>query len=431
MRRSDNIRRGPPRSPARPWVSPLPRATCEPRRRARTFQGCSRSPPLRPRLSRLVSRLAPPTWSPARPPSGPCVCRLDAACLEGIRRRGLLSHARAKSIQGTSPERKLHRCPARMANGESREVWFMRHWLAGVIALVGLVVVACGGSSGGSTGSGLCGPNACGGGQTCDPTIGCVQCTTDAQCGASDKFCVLGDCVACRTNADCGASAPACWSGDHKCHASCTGATPTACPKNAPECDPATGACTECLRDGDCAAPAPFCNAQLASCVACRTSTDCSASAPICLATGQCIQCISDSDCGGSTPICDTGDRRCRAGCLSNANCSGDQPICDVTRAECVACTSNVACPPATPFCNQKSSAPPAFRTAIARAPRRPRSAARINPGACSVSARPIAPPVSSARAEGAAERDRRPAVRRCSVRLGRAALSARAPATG
>jgi Cys-rich repeat protein len=212
---------------------------------------------------------------------------------------------------------------------------------------------ACAGSSStnvGGAGSGLC-ASSCGSRQ-CDPTLGCVDCTSDAQCGGGDKFCITGKCEACRTNADCGVSAPACWPGDHQCHASCAVAGAQACPGNARICDQPSGQCVGCKAATDCAAPNAVCSAVSGQCVQCAINTDCPASAPTCLATGRCAQCLSNADCGGSTPICDTEELKCRAGCTSDAMCAAPHPRCDTHAGSCVQCSTGADCSTAAPLCN-------------------------------------------------------------------------------
>lgn len=214
---------------------------------------------------------------------------------------------------------------------------------------------ACGGSTGSNTGgtsSGLCAnASSCKSGK-CDPTLGCVDCTTDAECGGGNKFCIIGKCEACRTNTDCGVSAPSCWPGDHACHASCAVAGAAACPKDAHICDMPSGQCVGCKAATDCAAPNALCNATTAQCVQCAVNSDCAASAPICLGTGHCAQCLSSADCGGATPVCDTEELRCRAGCTADSMCAAPNPRCNLARSSCVQCGTGADCGIGAPLCN-------------------------------------------------------------------------------
>src|SRR6185436_5976266 len=128
---------------------------------------------------------------------------------------------------------------------------------AGVLVLFSIVAVAsCGssGSSGATPGGGVAGlggvcRDGCNAPAVCDATLGCVECTSDAACGAGRPRCVLGHCEVCATNADCPAASPACFPGDHSCHAACTA---DSCGKNV-ICNVPTGVCAGCAADMDCA----------------------------------------------------------------------------------------------------------------------------------------------------------------------------------
>jgi hypothetical protein len=108
-------------------------------------------------------------------------------------------------------------------------------------------------------GSGLCGNGiTCHQGQQCDPTLGCVTCTTDMQCPASTRYCLVGNCVQCKSNVDCaGTSTPAC--SRNRCvqcatNADCSGATPYCAPTDS------GSRCVQCLQSSQCPASAPRCN---------------------------------------------------------------------------------------------------------------------------------------------------------------------------
>ena len=157
----------------------------------------------------------------------------------------------------------------------------MKHFFAFASSTFVALAIACGGSD--STippGGGLCPTTGCGAGKTCDATLGCVECTTDLNCGGTTKFCVLGRCESCRTNADCGTAEPACFPKDHKCHAACT--SNANCPGDAPICNVNTGVCVGCNVAADCngVSGKPLCNATTQQCVECATSANCPASAP-------------------------------------------------------------------------------------------------------------------------------------------------------
>ncbi|HEY2516793.1 MAG TPA: hypothetical protein VGI39_38245 [Polyangiaceae bacterium] len=224
----------------------------------------------------------------------------------------------------------------------------MRFFLVLLVSSLGVALAgACGGSSGnGSIAAGSVCATAGACANKCDPTLGCVDCLTDADCGGATKFCSAGTCVACRTNADCGVSAPACWPGDHRCHASCSAAGSNGCNGAEPYCDSSSGACEECRTSADCQTGAPICNAETHACAQCATDKDCPQSRPRCLPTGECRQCLGNSDCGGSTPVCQANLLVCIAGCSSDANCKAPFPRCDIAHDICVPCLVSADCAP-------------------------------------------------------------------------------------
>jgi hypothetical protein len=217
-----------------------------------------------------------------------------------------------------------------------------------------LIVIACGGSNGGSVLCGANGATQCGGGQPfCDSALGCVACRSDSDCGATSPRCIEGSCRACATNSDCGATAPSCWA-DHQCHAACT---PTSCPNDISICDTASGDCIGCKQNQDCVGGqnGAICDTALLQCVECETNGDCPATAPHCfLGDHSCVQCFSNSDCPSAQPICDRQDLRCRSGCTSNSDCSNNQTakICDTANTTCVQCLQKSDCPETAPLCD-------------------------------------------------------------------------------
>jgi hypothetical protein len=199
----------------------------------------------------------------------------------------------------------------------------------------GLVAVGDGGgASGGAEGGGvLCGPNgtvACGHGQQCDTTLGCVDCLVDSQCPAASRFCVQGLCVQCKTSGDCGiGTTPACWPANHTCHAACT--SNQQCQNGAPICNAGTGVCVGCNSAADCPSSQSFCDTTTQQCVQCTSTSDCAGtSTPVC-ARNRCVPCASNADCSGATPYCMAG---------------GDNG------AACVQCLQNAQCPPSLPKCS-------------------------------------------------------------------------------
>jgi hypothetical protein len=218
-----------------------------------------------------------------------------------------------------------------------------------------LVVLACGGGSGGRIGGsavcGVNGTNQCDPSQVCDFTLGCVDCTIDVSCPAAAPHCLEGSCVTCISNADCSGATPTCWSSDYQCHMACTSSM--MCPQNAQLCTP-TGACVGCTTASDCAADAKLCDTATQQCVECQTSGDCPTSAPFCLLReGKCAQCLSNADCGTAAAICDPDGFTCRPGCTDNAGCSTAAPYCDTITSSCVECLTSAQCAgTATPICD-------------------------------------------------------------------------------
>ncbi|MGH7269820.1 MAG: hypothetical protein ACREJ3_05255, partial [Polyangiaceae bacterium] len=233
---------------------------------------------------------------------------------------------------------------------------------------------ACGGSSsngsgvlfgdaGPGGGSAICGPNGtntCRINQQCDSVLGCVDCTSNAQCPASSPACLQGACVQCITNANCGTgTTPACYPATHTCHAACTSAQQ--CQQRgqggnqAPLCDANTGACVGCNSGSDCPVSAKICDRTTQQCVQCATNADCGAGQPRCLQPdGRCVACLSNADCGTAAPVCDPQDFTCRQGCTADSQCAAGQPRCDAASARCVQCLTSADCAgTSTPTCQQ------------------------------------------------------------------------------
>ena len=131
------------------------------------------------------------------------------------------------------------------------------------------------GSSSSGIGGGIIGGCTVAGQQcpvACDPDLGCVECASNADCGATQPICVSGQCEECGETSDC-ATGQACFPEDHTCQAAC--GDNTDCSGNAPICDPLTGACVGCMDDTDCPAQAPICSPVTAQCVECGMDADC------------------------------------------------------------------------------------------------------------------------------------------------------------
>ncbi len=195
----------------------------------------------------------------------------------------------------------------------------------------------------------------------CDGAGRCVGCTRDDDCADPTPYCdtSTNTCVACRTSRDCNDRNP-CTTDLCTAAGTCSfrNVTPgTSCPGGA--CDD-TGACVECVDDGDCSAPTPYCDTSTNTCVACRTSRDCNDGNPctidtcsmntcstsfvpagsgsctlpspldlpgVCDGAGGCVQCITDAHCSEPTPRC--GDFNRCVECLSSAECPRTRPVCE------------------------------------------------------------------------------------------------------
>ena len=151
------------------------------------------------------------------------------------------------------------------------------------LALAQIVLIAACGSSGDSTTAGTgtfssanCAAFGCPSGLQCAPDLGCVKCTSDAQCGGATPHCVSGACEECSGNADCPVMASACWLGEHhQCHAPCTSSAE--CPRGN-HCEVSTRRCLECATDDECASNGngkPVCNTLSGHCGTCRTDAQC------------------------------------------------------------------------------------------------------------------------------------------------------------
>jgi len=246
----------------------------------------------------------------------------------------------------------------------------IRALLTATLSLLGatLLTASCGNDSSGATCS--LGGFACQYG--CSPSLGCVQCLSNDDCGPGAPVCVLGVCAACAKNSDCG-TGEACDPSDHQCRTACE--SNSDCGGERPDlCDPETHACVGCLASTDCPAERPVCEPERSECSACASRDDCGVATPACnLQTGQCVECLVDSDCG--TDYACATDHQCHPLCRSNSDCgSAARPLCntltgacvecltaaDCTNASrpvcsdrglCVGCTSDQDCPAATPIC--------------------------------------------------------------------------------
>lgn len=219
------------------------------------------------------------------------------------------------------------------------------------VALVGSgLALSCGGDdSGDASTSGGCSISGTKCQFACSPTLGCVECGGNSDCGAAQPFCVLGRCEACATNANCG-TGQACYPRDHTCQAVCTA---TSCSGDTPICDATSGACVGCVTSKDCAGTnRPICSAKTGQCSECAANADCGAAQPVCsLRNGECVECLVDGDC--HTGFMCNGDHHCQAACSSNADCTDPgRPFCNTATKGCVECLKPADCPAANPICS-------------------------------------------------------------------------------
>lgn len=188
---------------------------------------------------------------------------------------------------------------------------FGRGLMVVVLSTAGVLLTAsCGededvGFSGSGGGGGVVGGCAVNGAMCpvlCDEQLGCIDCITDADCGAAEPSCIAGECHECGDNNDC-PMGESCFPKDHACEPSCQ--TSDDCPGDAPICDPATGACVGCVGDADCAQPTPSCSPLTKQCVECASNADCGAATPICdIDGGKCEECLVDAHCPPSAQFC-------------------------------------------------------------------------------------------------------------------------------
>ncbi|HUB07415.1 MAG TPA: hypothetical protein VMB50_10450 [Myxococcales bacterium] len=162
----------------------------------------------------------------------------------------------------------------------------------------------------------------------------CVQCASDTDCvGQGEPHCdtladqYFGTCVECVPGVagECG-TGEACAPGQDNCVAGGCSSNPSACSANGQNqvCDPASGACVDCLSNSDCSAGGggAICDTVSDSCVDCLKPSDCPASQPGC-SQGTCGQCNLSSDCpSGMTCLNQT------CSCTTNASCPSATPIC-------------------------------------------------------------------------------------------------------
>ncbi len=229
-------------------------------------------------------------------------------------------------------------------------------FLLSVFTLVAAPLIALSCSSSGAdsfTGNRDCSISGTGCKVACDPTLGCVECAGNGDCGAASPICVAGHCRQCGSTSDCG-TGQACFPGNHTCAPACSGPGTCANQNGAPICDASSGACVGCLTNKDCSGSKPVCDPTSGQCGECASSSDCGAARPICnLAARECVQCLVDGQCP-SGGLC--ADQTCHKACQGNADCGNPAlPICRPD-GQCGQCAAPSDCPASAPVCTAQGA---------------------------------------------------------------------------
>jgi hypothetical protein len=136
------------------------------------------------------------------------------------------------------------------------------------------------------------------------------------------------------------------------------GCASAGCPLDTLVCDLATGACVECLQQGDCgkyAGRLPLCDPSTHTCVDCLSVLDCGPKATCIVSAKQCVPtCSATVACAEGT--CDKTSQACVV-CTSDAECKddGQNLVCDLTTKQCVGCVGDKTCPVGHPRCDPAS----------------------------------------------------------------------------
>ena len=111
---------------------------------------------------------------------------------------------------------------------------------------------------------------------------------------------------------------------------------------NAPEVA-SFGLTNQCTASSQCGGTAPICSGATSACVACASDAACitkDASKPWCDVSGACLECLNDGQCTVATaPICGQATSSC-GGCTTDAQCANKNPaapVCVVGTGACVA----------------------------------------------------------------------------------------------
>jgi hypothetical protein len=105
------------------------------------------------------------------------------------------------------------------------------------------------------------------------------------------------------------------------------------------------GSAAHCEGDADCPIPTMRCDLSTGACFQCVADGDCSASeSPRCDSTAhRCVECDTDQSCGAGLR-CDLVSRRCLPACDSEGACPASYHECDERRGVCVECDEDHEC---------------------------------------------------------------------------------------
>jgi hypothetical protein len=162
-------------------------------------------------------------------------------------------------------------------------------------------------------------------GRTCVPDPGGDVCGSADDCSGGGA-CVGHICVECESDAECGAERPNCNEATNTCEG-CTSDEDCGT-EDAPYCLVDDQRCVACVGEGDCGGDTPFCLSN--HCVQCAGPEQCGGDTPICQAN-ECVECDGADDCSAAEPVC--GDDNACRGCVADGECASD--VCDEDAGAC------------------------------------------------------------------------------------------------
>ncbi len=184
--------------------------------------------------------------------------------------------------------------------------------------------------------------------RVCISTTGCVDCTSDSNCGwtsGSRPYCSNNNCVVCTQNAHC--------SSDTNCDTGCEGNNCVTysslnCAINSTYCLPGQRQCVECLVDSHCPSSKPYCRPESHTCeecltnIHCRNMTQCNA---ICDGNWTCTTPFNQTylECNATSEVCYEWLGECLNRCYSDSDCLGSQH-CLVNNGKCYDCLNDEHC---------------------------------------------------------------------------------------